>query len=177
MNELSNLKPSPGSVTRRKRVGRGTGSGKGKTSSRGQKGQKSRSGGSTARGFEGGQMPLHRRLPKRGFSNYGHKLLFTTVNVCQLEKFEDGATVDIDALKRVGLAKGDGVRVKITGAGDLTRKLVGALIVWRPGLWPSTRFSTGMLAQHYLQDAGDHRTGEFTVALFSQVSWDGIPKK
>ena len=124
MNELSNLKPSPGSVTRRKRVGRGTGSGKGKTSGRGQKGQKSRSGGSTARGFEGGQMPLHRRLPKRGFSNYGHKLLFTTVNVCQLEKFEDGATVDIDALKRVGLAKGDGVRVKITGAGALTRKLV-----------------------------------------------------
>ena len=64
-----------------------------------------------------------------------------------------------------------------SGFEDLTRKLVGALIVWRPGLWPSTRFSTGMLAQHYLQDAGDHRTGEFTVALFSQVSWDGIPKK
>lgn len=124
MNELSNLKPAPGSIRKRKRVGRGMGSGTGKTCGKGQKGQKSRSGGKPRPGFEGGQMPLHRRLPKRGFSNWMHKVEFTTVNVALLERFEDGATVDIEALKRVGLAKGHDARVKITGDGDLTRKLV-----------------------------------------------------
>ena len=124
MNELSNLKPSPGSTKKRKRVGRGQGSGTGKTSGRGQKGQKSRSGGGTPRGFEGGQMPLHRRLPKRGFSNYGHKLEFLAINVSMLERFEDGATIDIDALKQAGLCKGHDIRVKITGSGNLTTRLV-----------------------------------------------------
>jgi len=121
---LSSLKPPKGAVQKRNRVGRGTGGGNGKTSGRGHKGQKSRSGGKPRVGFEGGQMPLHRRLPKRGFSNYPHKKQYLAINVCELERFEDGATIDIDALKQAGLAKGHDVRVKITGNGDLTRKLV-----------------------------------------------------
>jgi large subunit ribosomal protein L15 len=124
MNELSNLKPPAGAVKRRKRVGRGTSSGKGKTSGRGHKGQNSRSGGGVRPGFEGGQMPLQRRLPKRGFSNYPHKLGFEAVNVGTLNSFEDGATIDLDAIKRAGLAKGHDVRVKITGNGELTTSLV-----------------------------------------------------
>ncbi len=124
MNELSNLKPPKGAVQKRKRVGRGPGSGKGKTSGRGHKGQKSRSGGKPAVGFEGGQMPLHRRLPKRGFSNYPHKKQYLAINVNQLERFEDGTTIDMETLKEAGLAKGHDVRVKITGNGDLSRKLV-----------------------------------------------------
>lgn len=124
MNELSNLKPAPGSVRRRKRVGRGRASGRGKTCGRGQKGQLSRSGGKLPPGFEGGQMPLQRRLPKRGFSNYPHRLEYTALNVGRLDKFEDGATVDLEALKRLGLARGKDIRIKITGDGELTTKLV-----------------------------------------------------
>ena len=125
MNELSNLTPPDGAVRPRKRVGRGRGSGTGKTCGKGQKGQKARSGGGKpARGFEGGQMPLQRRLPKRGFSNYAHRLTFLTVNLDQLGGFEAGATIDLEALKRVGLAKGHDARVKITGRGDLSVKLV-----------------------------------------------------
>jgi large subunit ribosomal protein L15 len=123
MNELSRLKGPEGSTRPRKRVGRGTSSGKGKTSTRGHKGQKARSGGGISPAFEGGQMPLHRRLPKRGFSNYRQKLNYVAVNVRELARFEDGATVDIEALKRVGLAKGHDVYVKITGTGDLDKKL------------------------------------------------------
>jgi large subunit ribosomal protein L15 len=124
MNELSNLKPPAGAVKARKRVGRGLGSGLGKTCGKGQKGHKSRSGGKTPRGFEGGQMPLHRRLPKRGFSNFGHRLDYMAINVSRLERFEDGATVDLDALKRLGMAKGHDIRVKITGMGELSKKLI-----------------------------------------------------
>lgn len=138
MNELSNLRPPEGAVTTRKRKGRGTGSGVGKTSGRGQKGQKSRSGGRPRPGFEGGQMPLHRRLPKRGFSNYPHKLEFTTINVRDLERFEPGATIDIDALKRAGLVGGHDVRAKIVGDGTLTKNLiVKAARIAQKGVRPS----------------------------------------
>ena len=124
MNELSTLKPPAGSKKARKRKGRGTASGVGKTCGRGMNGQKSRSGGSIPRFFEGGQMPLQRRLPKRGFSNYRQKLDFQAVNVSELSRFDDGATVDIDALKRIGLVKGHDARAKITGTGELTQKLI-----------------------------------------------------
>ena len=124
MNELSNLKPPAGAVKARKRVGRGIGSGLGKTCGKGQKGHKSRSGGKTPRGFEGGQMPIHRRLPKRGFSNYGSRLDYLAINVSRLDRFEDGATVDLDALKKAGIAKGHDVRIKITGVGELSKKLI-----------------------------------------------------
>ncbi len=124
MNELSNLKPAPGSTKTSRRKGRGRASGNGKTCGKGQKGQKSRSGGKPPVGFEGGQMPLQRRLPKRGFSNYGHKLEYTAVNVSQLNRFEAGETIDIDAIKRAGLVTGHDARVKITGSGELTTKLV-----------------------------------------------------
>jgi len=124
MNELSNLKAPAGATTRRKRVGRGRATGVGKTSGRGQKGQNSRSGGKPRVGFEGGQMPIMRRLPKRGFSNYVSKQAYVAVNVSRLRVFEDGATVDVDALKRAGIVKGHDVRVKITGGGDLGKKLV-----------------------------------------------------
>jgi len=124
MNELSNLKAPKGSTKPRKRVGRGTSSGKGKTSTRGHNGQKSRSGGGVPSWFEGGQMPLQRRLPKRGFSNYRQKLDYVAINVNELDRFEDGATVDMDSLKHIGLVKGHDARVKITGTGNLTKKLV-----------------------------------------------------
>src|SRR5688500_8759456 len=97
--ELSNLKPKKGARHAKKRVGRGPGSGHGKTSGRGEKGQKSRSGYSGKRGFEGGQMPLHRRLPKRGFTNI-FKTDYAVVNVSDLERFDNGASVDEAMLRR-----------------------------------------------------------------------------
>ena len=103
--ELSNLKPKKGARHAKKRVGRGPGSGHGKTSGRGEKGQKSRSGYSGKRGFEGGQMPLHRRLPKRGFTNI-FKKDYAVVNVSDLERFDNGASIDEAALREVGLVKG-----------------------------------------------------------------------
>ena len=119
--ELSNLKPKKGSRHARKRVGRGQGSGHVKMSSRGEKGQKSRSGYSRMLGFEGGQMPLHRRVPKRGFTNI-FKVEYSVVNVADLEKaFEAGATVDVDALRKAGLIRGR-KRVKILGNGDIKKK-------------------------------------------------------
>ena len=118
--ELNNLKPNKGSRHARKRVGRGQGSGHGKMSSRGEKGQKSRSGYSRMLGFEGGQMPLHRRVPKRGFTNI-FKVEYSVVNVADLEKaFEQGATVDVDALRKAGLVRGR-LRVKILGFGDIKK--------------------------------------------------------
>ncbi|HET7434982.1 MAG TPA: 50S ribosomal protein L15 [Thermoanaerobaculia bacterium] len=121
--ELSNLKPKKGARHAKKRVGRGPGSGHGKTASRGEKGQKSRSGYSSKRGFEGGQMPLHRRIPKRGFTNI-FKKENAVVNVSDLERFDNGATVDEAALRQAGLVKGrfDG-GVKILGDGELSKKL------------------------------------------------------
>lgn len=120
--ELNNLKPKKGSKHAKKRVGRGPGSGHGKTASRGEKGQKSRSGFSRQIGFEGGQMPLHRRLPKRGFTNIFKKER-AVVNVSDLERFENGATVDEAALRKAGLVKGQNDGIKILGDGKLTKKL------------------------------------------------------
>jgi large subunit ribosomal protein L15 len=120
--ELSNLKPKKGARHAKKRVGRGPGSGHGKTSSRGEKGQKSRSGYSGKRGFEGGQMPLHRRLPKRGFTNI-FKKDYAVVNVSDLERFDSGASVDEAMLRQAGLVKGSHDGVKVLGDGELSKKL------------------------------------------------------
>jgi large subunit ribosomal protein L15 len=109
--------------TAKKRVGRGPGSGLGKTSGRGQKGQKARSGGGVRLGFEGGQTPLARRLPKRGFTNFNRKE-YAIVNIADLEKrFEDGTTVTPELLKEVGLVKKELNGVKVLGKGELTKKL------------------------------------------------------
>ena len=123
--ELSNLKPKKGARHAKKRVGRGPGSGHGKTSSRGEKGQKSRSGFSRKLGFEGGQMPLHRRLPKRGFTNI-FKKEYAVINLADLERFDDGATVDEAALRQAGLVKGQNDGVKVLGNGKLSKKLTVA---------------------------------------------------
>jgi large subunit ribosomal protein L15 len=120
---LQNLKPARGSVRTRKRVGRGPGSGLGKTSGRGEKGQKSRSGFSQKPGFEGGQMPLHRRLPKRGFTNARFKKEFAEINVGRLEVFEAGTIVTPEILLGRGMIKKIGDGVKILGDGDLTKAL------------------------------------------------------
>ena len=120
--ELNNLKPKKGSRHAKKRVGRGPGSGHGKTAGRGEKGQKSRSGFSRQIGFEGGQMPLHRRLPKRGFTNI-FKKDYAVVNVSDLDRFDNGATVDEKTLRTAGLVKGQNDGVKILGDGKLSKKL------------------------------------------------------
>src|SRR5688500_17435564 len=120
--ELNNLKPKKGARHAKKRVGRGPGSGHGKTAARGEKGQKSRSGFSRQPGFEGGQMPLHRRLPKRGFTNI-FKRDYAVVNVSDLERFDNGATVDEASLRAEGLVKGQHDGVKILGDGKLSKKL------------------------------------------------------
>ena len=121
---LHDLKPKPGARTRRKRIGRGRGSGMGKTSGRGTKGQLSRAGSSVRPGFEGGQMPLYRRLPKRGFHNARFTTTFLPVNLKALEeKFESGARVDEETIRNAGLANGKSDGVKILGVGKLTKKL------------------------------------------------------
>ena len=120
--KLHELAPAAGSKKTRTRVGRGLGSGLGKTSGRGQKGQNSRSGGGVRTGFEGGQMPLYRRLPKRGFKNI-FALQYAEVNVSQLNRFEDGATVDPVALIEAGILKNVRDGIRILGNGTLERKL------------------------------------------------------
>lgn len=117
MNQ-STLKPASGSRKTRKRVGRGPGSGLGKTSGRGEKGQKSRSGYSRKRGFEGGQMPLHRRLPKRGFHN-PFRTEYRTINVDRLQVLAPGSVVDADALQKAGLLAKGKAPLKVLGNGDL----------------------------------------------------------
>ena len=119
---LHELKPAKGSRKDRKRVGRGPGSGSGKTSGRGEKGQKSRSGYSAKRGFEGGQMPLHRRLPKRGFTNI-FRTGYRTVNVDRLNRLEAGSEVTPETLQSVGLLRKGSSPVKILGNGTLTVSL------------------------------------------------------
>ena len=119
---LHDLKPRPGAKHRRKRLGQGESSGHGKTSGRGGKGQTARSGSSIRIGFEGGQMPLIRRMPKRGFNNSNFAIRFVPVNLEALNRFDDGATVDEKALRDTGLAKG-GKRIKILGDGELKKKL------------------------------------------------------
>ena len=120
--KLHDLQPAPGSRKSPKRVGRGTGSGIGKTSARGQKGQKSRSGGGVRPGFEGGQMPLSRRLPKRGFTNIFAKV-YSTVNVGDLDCFDDGTEINVDFLKEIGFISKKNDGLKILGNGELTKKL------------------------------------------------------
>lgn len=120
--KLNELSPAEGSVKARKRLGRGVGSGWGKTSGRGTKGFKSRSGGNVRPGFEGGQMPIHRRLPKRGFTNI-FKKEFAIVNIKDLARFEEGQVVDEAALVAAGLVKGRRDGIKILGNGELTCKL------------------------------------------------------
>jgi large subunit ribosomal protein L15 len=120
---LNNLKPAEGSKFNRKRVGRGPGSGNGKTAGRGYKGAQSRSGWKYKRGFEGGQMPLHRRVPKRGFTNI-FRTEYDVVNLDQLEKlFEQGATVTVDSLRDKGIVSSRTALVKVLGRGDVTKAL------------------------------------------------------
>ena len=121
--KLHELRPSEGAFKASKRVGRGTGSGLGKTSGKGHKGQNARSGGGVRPGFEGGQLPLFRRLPKRGFSNAMFKVEYATINVSDLEKFEDGAVVTPELLKEMGILKKQLAGVKVLGNGNLTKKL------------------------------------------------------
>ena len=118
-----NLHAPEGANKKKRRLGRGTGSGRGTTSGKGHKGQQARSGGKTYVGFEGGQMPLYRRLARRGFSNYPFKKEYQVVNIGEIDKrFSDGDTVDTASLEKCGLVKGR-VEVKILGSGQLTKKL------------------------------------------------------
>ena len=120
--ELHNLKPNPGAKHRVKRLGAGESSGQGKTAGKGNKGQKARSGSGTRVGFEGGQMPLHRRLPKRGFNNFDFRYKFAVVNVGDLDsRFEAGATVDEQALRKVGLVDGPCDKIKLLGDGEVEK--------------------------------------------------------
>jgi large subunit ribosomal protein L15 len=120
---LHDLKPRPGAKHRRKRLGQGESSGHGKTAGRGGKGQTARSGSSIRIGFEGGQMPLIRRIPKRGFNNARFGTTYIPVNVEALNAFDDGARVDEAALRKAGLVNGRGDGVKILGDGELSKKL------------------------------------------------------
>jgi large subunit ribosomal protein L15 len=124
--KLNELRPAPGAIRRKKRIGRGTGSGHGKTSGRGHKGRGSRSGGNTPPGYEGGQMPLQRRLPKRGFrrlqKNAAHREEFAGINVKHLGRFDEGSVVDPAGLADHGLVRA-GLKVKILGDGELKSKL------------------------------------------------------
>ncbi len=120
--KLHELAPPEGSRKSRKRVGRGPGSGMGKTSTRGHKGLKARSGGSVRPGFEGGQMPLHRRLPKRGFKSLSTKKI-SIFNLEELNRFDEGTTIDAGMLKAAGLIKGRVDAVKILGRGELDKSL------------------------------------------------------
>jgi large subunit ribosomal protein L15 len=121
---LEDLRPAPGATKRRKKIGRGPGSGHGKTSTKGAKGHSARSGGGKAGGFEGGQMPLYRRLPKRGFMPYGGKTSYAVVNLESLSGFAANAVVDPDGLVQAGLIKSSGrSRVKVLGTGDVAHAL------------------------------------------------------
>jgi large subunit ribosomal protein L15 len=120
---LHTLKPRPGAKHRVKRLGCGESSGHGKTSGKGHKGQKARSGGSIRLGFEGGQMPLIRRVPKRGFNNAAFKTRYAIVNLSDLEGFDAGTAIDEAVLRAAGLVRGKIDGVKILGQGDLTKNL------------------------------------------------------
>ena len=121
--QLHDLKPRPGARHRVKRLGCGESSGHGKTSGKGHKGQKARSGGSIRPGFEGGQMPLIRRLPKRGFNNASFKVNYAIVNLGELNSFESGSRVDEEALRKHGLIRGRFAGLKVLGRGELTKSL------------------------------------------------------
>ena len=121
--KLNELMQNNGARTERRRVGRGPGSGLGKTSGKGEKGQKARSGVSIPATFEGGQLPLYRRLPKRGFSNTQFKIKYAVINVCDLNRFDDGAVVTPEILHDAGLLKNQLDGVKVLGNGTLEKKL------------------------------------------------------
>ena len=118
LHELTNLE-----AKNRKRIGRGPGSGHGKTAGKGHKGQNARSGGGVRPGFEGGQLPLYRRLSKRGFNNYNFQTVYATVNVSDLERFDEGTVVTVEKLKEVGLVNKELDGVKVLGNGELSKKL------------------------------------------------------
>lgn len=120
---LHELEKNPGATQKRKIVGRGRGSGLGKTSGKGHKGQNARSGGGVRAVFEGGQTPLYRRLPKRGFSNYEFKTTYAVINVSDLNRFDNGTVVSPALLKEVGLVKKQLDGIKVLGNGELTKKL------------------------------------------------------
>ena len=122
--KLHTMKPNEGATFTRKRVGRGIGSGLGKTSGKGHKGQNARSGGGVRQGFEGGQLPLFRRLPKRGFSNAMFKVRYAVINLSDLNKFEDGAVITPELLSEMGLVKKQLDGIKVLGNGKLEKKLV-----------------------------------------------------
>ena len=121
--KLHELSPAEGSTKERFRKGRGAGSGNGKTAGKGHKGQNARSGGGVRPGFEGGQLPLYRKLPKRGFNNFRFAKKYAVVNVMSLNKFEDGAVVDCAALLKAGIINSVFDGVKVLGEGELTKKL------------------------------------------------------
>ena len=121
--KLHELSPAEGSVKEGFRKGRGAGSGNGKTAGKGHKGQNARSGGGVRPGFEGGQLPLYRKLPKRGFNNFRFAKKYAVVNVMSLNKFEDGAVVDCAALLKAGIINSVFDGVKVLGEGELTKKL------------------------------------------------------
>jgi large subunit ribosomal protein L15 len=120
--KLNEIRPAEGHRKAEKRKGRGVGSGLGKTAGRGHKGQGARSGGGVRPGFEGGQLPLYRRIPKRGFTNH-FAVRYAEVNVEKLDAFEDGAVVDAEALKQKGIIRNEFDGVKILGRGELTKQL------------------------------------------------------
>ena len=121
--KLNELKYSEGSKFEAKRKGRGTSSGNGKTAGRGQKGQNARSGGGVRPGFEGGQNPLFRRVPKRGFNNYNFQVRYAVINVSDLNRFQDGTEITPELLKEVGLVKKQLDGIKVLGNGNLDKKL------------------------------------------------------
>lgn len=121
---LHSLTNRPGARTRSKRVGHGESSGLGRTSGRGGKGQSARAGGTLRVGFEGGQMPLIRRIPKRGFNNANHRVDYLPINVGSLEGFDAGAVINEQVLRDTGLARGRFERIKVLGDGDLTKRLI-----------------------------------------------------
>ena len=121
--KLHNIHPNEGATATRKRLGRGVGSGLGKTSGKGHKGQNARSGGGVRPGFEGGQLPLFRRLPKRGFSNANFKTEYAVINLSDLNRFEDGAVVTPELLKEMGLVKNQLDGIKVLGNGTLEHKI------------------------------------------------------
>ncbi len=130
--KLNELSPAPGSVKKAFRVGRGNGSGAGKTAGKGHKGQNARSGGGVRPGFEGGQMPLQRRIPKRGFVNI-FATRYEAINVDQLNRFEDGSVVDEAAIVAAGLVKNTRDGIKILGRGELTKKLTVKVAAFSEG--------------------------------------------
>ena len=130
--KLNELSPAPGSVKKAFRVGRGNGSGAGKTAGKGHKGQNARSGGGVRPGFEGGQLPLQRRIPKRGFVNI-FATRYEAINVDQLDRFEDGAVVDEAAIVAAGLVKNTRDGIKILGRGEITKKLTVKVAAFSEG--------------------------------------------